>query len=289
MQLRSLALLCALTPISLFAQDNKVVTAPATPAELTQRSWDLLSTTVQDTKHVDNCIQALAALGTMGTNARAAEMIRKAMTDAERDIRTAAILAAAQTKNPTLIPALRKALDDAEPEVAFTAAIQLWKIHDHTGDDLLIAVVNGDRSPNGKLLHNAKHSAAREMHNPAAMAKLGAMQGAAILLGPFGFGLQAAEYARKNGGDSARAQAVNSLAELHTQEVHDVLVDALDDKDTAVRAAAAKGLGQWTDGVTAGKIAPLLDDGKLPVRLTAAAAYLRSSGARSVPASNRKH
>lgn len=282
MHLRSLALLCALSPVA-FAQtaDDKVVTAQAKPAELTQRSWELLTTTVQDTKHVDNCIQAIAALGTMGSNARAAELLQKSIVDPERDIRTASILAAAQTKNPALFPAMRKALDDAEPEVAFTAAVQLWKLHDHSGDDMLIAVVNGERSPSGKLLHNARHSASREMHNPAAMAKLGATQGAAILLGPFGFGLQAAEYARKNGGDSARAQAVDALAEVHTQEIHDTLVDALDDKDTAVRAAAAKGLGQWNDAATAAKLAPLLDDGKLPVRLTAAAAYIRTQTSRA--------
>lgn len=284
MHLRAFAFLCILTPLAL-AQDDKVVTATATPVEITQRSWDLLTITVQDTKHVDSCIQAIAALGTMGANPRAAQLLQKAITDPERDIRTAAILAAAQTKNPALIPALRKALDDAEPEVAFTAAIQLWKLHDHTGDDLLIAVANGERSPTGKLLHNAKHSAAREMHNPASMAKLGATQGAAILLGPFGFGLSAVEYARKNGADSARAVAIDDLAEVHTQEIRNVLLDALTDKDPAVRAAAAKGLGQWPDA--AGKIAPLLDDSKTPVRLTAAAAYIRATGSRS--ATSAKH
>lgn len=285
MQVRPFALACALVaslmlPNPLTAQkpsDGAVVGGTSTPADISKQAWDLLTSTVTDTKHVDNCIQAIAALGTMGTNPRAATLLQKAMTDPERDVRTAAILAAAQTKNSSLIPALRKALDDTEPEVAFTAATQLWKLHDHTGDDLLIAVANGERRPSGKLMHNAKHSAAREMHNPAAMAKLGAMQGAAILLGPFGFGLQAVDYARKNGADSSRALAIDDLAEVHTQEVHGVLVDALDDKDPAVRAAAAKGLGQWTDAATAKKIAPLLSDGKLPVRLTAAAAYIRST------------
>ena len=33
------------------------------------------------------------------------------------------------------------------------------------------------------------------------MAKIGAIQGAAMLLGPFGFGITAFEFIRQNGGD----------------------------------------------------------------------------------------
>jgi len=254
-----------------------VVTTVATPAENTSRAWTLLTSSVKDTKHVDTCIQALAALGTMGVNERAAGLITDAFKDPERDIRTAAILAAAQTKNPRLLRYVRVALDDAEPEVAFTAATALWKIHDHSGEDILVAIASGERRANATLMNGARHTAARDLHNPATLAKIGATQGAYYLLGPFGFGLSAVEYARKNGGDSARATSIDLLAEQHTPSVHKDLVDALDDKDPAVRAAAAKALGQWSDPATASALAGLLDDSKLPVRLTGAAAYLRSS------------
>jgi HEAT repeat protein len=240
----------------------------------------MLTSTVKDTKHVETCIQALAALGTMGANDRAAGLITGAFKDPERDIRTAAILAAAQSKNPALLRYVRVALDDPEPEVAFAAATALWKVHDHSGEDILVAVASGERRANATLMNGARHSAARDLHNPATMAKLGATQGAYFLLGPFGFGLSAVEYARKNGGDSARATSIDLLAEQHTADVHKELVDALSDKDPAVRAAAAKGLGQWSDPATATALAALLDDPKLPVRLTGAAAYLRSSSTR---------
>ena len=172
---------------------------------------------------------------------------------------------------------LRAALDDVEPEVGFVAATTLWKLHDYTGEDFLISVAAGDRKANGTLMHGAGHSASRTMHSPAALAKLGATQGAAYLLGPFGIGIAAVEYARKNGGDSARATSIDLLAEQHTPAIHKELIDALEDKDAAVRASAAKGLGQWNDPATSTALAPLIDDTKLPVRLTAAAAYLRAS------------
>jgi HEAT repeat protein len=288
-----IALACLLTSPIARAQDSAPTAPPvpavATPAENSERAWALLTNTVTDTKHVDTCIQALAALGTMGSNDRAAGFIITALKDPERDIRTAAILAAGQTKNPRLTPNLRAALDDVEPEVAFAAATTLWKMHDHSGEDILVAVANGDRRGNATLMNGAKHTMSRDMHSPATLAKIGAMQGAAILLGPFGFGISAVEYARKNGADSVRGSAIDLLAEEHTTAIHSTLIDALGDKDQAVRAAAAKALGQWPDAATASALAPLIDDPKLPVRLTAAAAYLRvSTGHRTTKAAPKK-
>ena len=276
MNVRHLFLALALLPsVSTPAQD--AVTTVATPAENTHRAWDLLNSTVKDTKHVDSAIQGLAALGTMGNDPHAAELLSAAMKDPERDIRIAAVIAASQTRNPRLMQPIRAALDDVEPEVGFVAATTLWKLHDYTGEDFLISVAAGDRKANGTLMHGAGHSASRTMHSPAALAKLGATQGAAYLLGPFGIGIAAVEYARKNGGDSARATSIDLLAEQHTPAIHKELIDALEDKDAAVRASAAKGLGQWNDAATSTALAPLIDDTKLPVRLTAAAAYLRAS------------
>jgi HEAT repeat protein len=45
-----------------------------------------------------------------------------------------------------------------------------------------------------------------------------------------------------------------------------------------VRAAAAKALAEYRDQTTSNAIYPLFADKKYPVRLTAAAAYLRTTG-----------
>jgi HEAT repeat protein len=245
-------------------------TAPSVDA-----AWSILTTAMH--KATQTQIMALAALGTMGNNARAAKLIRDGINGSELEVRTAAILAAGQTKNRALIPALRERLNDKEPQAVFTAAVTLWKMNDRSGEDFLRDVAEGDRRAKPGLVHGAKNDVNKELHNPAALADLGATTGASILLGPFGFGVKAFEYMRKSGSDPARAAAIDLIAESHTREIRAELIDALDDKDPAVRAAAAKALGQRHDSAARKDIGPLLNDSKLPVRLFAAAAYINCS------------
>ncbi len=245
-------------------------TAPSVDA-----AWNMLTTASQ--KATQTHIIGLAALGTMGSDARAAKLIREGMNDKELEVRTAAIVAAGQTKNRALIPALRERLHDPEPGAAFTAAVTLWKMNDRSGEAFLRDVADGDRKAKPGLVHGAKNDVNKELHDPQGMATLGATTGASILLGPFGFGVKAFEYMRKSGSDPARAAAIDLIAESHAAEVRAELIDALDDKDTAVRAAAAKALGQRHDAGAMKSIGPLLNDPKLPVRLFAAAAYINCS------------
>ena len=266
--------------------DAKIVgpdEAKKTKAQTIDDAWTLLSDAVGDDKHVAIRIQGLAALGTMGANARTAKMIETAFGDKDVDVRTAAVLAAGQTKNRALIPGIKKLLDDKEPQVAFVSATTLWRMGDHAGESLLMDVVNGDRKAGASLVHGGMHQASREMHDPGAMAKLGAMEGATLLLGPFGFGITAYEYVKKNGGDSARVLAIEEIAQLHTSDVRSILLDALTDKDLTVRTAAATALrGEHEPDVQAA-LAALLGDSKRPVQLAAASAYLISAGVVAMP------
>lgn len=98
-----------------------------------------------------------------------------------------------------------------------------------------------------------------------------------MLLGPFGFGLTAFNYMRKSGANPARAQAIKLLAESRVPGIRDELLSALHDKDASVRAAAARALGQLRDPHAVRPLGELFTDGHLPVRLTAAAAYINCS------------
>ncbi len=238
-------------------------------------AWNMLTTAVH--KPTQTQILALAALGTMGTDPRAAGLIRESMNSTELEVRTAAIVAAGQTKNRALIPALRERLKDSEPEAAFTAAVTLWKMNDHSGEDFLRSVADGDRRAKPTLIHGAKNDMNKELHNPQAMASLGATTGASILLGPFGFGVKAFEYMLKSGSDPARVAAIDLLAQSHVAGIDAELIDALSDKDQGVRAAAAKALGQRHVASAIKPLGALLNDPKLPVRLFAAAAYINCS------------
>jgi len=180
---------------------------------------------------------------------------------------------------------IRALLDDKEPQVAVAAASTLWKMGDHSGEDILVAVADGERKASAGLIDSTRHTITSDLHNPSTIARIGALQGASMLLGPFGFGITAYEYIHKNGADTSRPLAIELIAQSKTKPIHDELINALTDKDVGVRAAAAKALGDYHDKATAAAIANLFYDPKPPVRLTAAAAYLRASGAVASPAS----
>jgi len=252
---------------------------PKTPAELRVKAWEILSDALADEKHEETRTQALAALGLMGGNTRSLQMIKDAMKDKDIDIRVAAALAAGQTKSPNITTELRGLLDDKEPAVAFVAALTLWKMHDRSGEDILTAVADGERKTSANLMNGTKHSINKELHDPSAMAKYGATQGAYMLLGPFGIGLTALEYLHKNGGDTGRVSAIDAIAQNHTNPIRLELIGATVDKDLGVRAAACKALARYHDKDVPATLAKVFDDTKPPVRLTAAAAYLISTGA----------
>jgi HEAT repeats len=249
-----------------------------TVAQNTQEAWDMITNAANDPKHPDTRIQALAALGTLGTNPRAEPLIVAAMKDPDVDVRTAAVLAAGQTKNRNLTTNLRTMLDDKEPQVAFASAITLWKMNDHSGEDILIAVVDGDRKATAGLRDSAMHTMNKDLHSPATLARIGALQAGSMLLGPFGIGITAYEYMHKNGGESARVTAIEQISQEKTNPIRTNLISALNDKDPAVRAAAAKALGKdYHDNAVSDALLPVFDDAKRPVRLTAAAAYINST------------
>lgn len=258
-------------------QPPPTLSAVATPADREREAWKLLSDAAGDTKHPQTRIEALAALGMLRAP-RSEKMITDAMADPDVDVRTAAALAAGLTKDRNLTTPLRDLLDDKEPQVAFTAAMTLWKMNDKSGEDILMSVVDGERSASASLINGTKHKINKDLHDPAMLARLGAMQGATMLLGPFGFGITAFEFIRQSGGDLARVSAIEQISQEKTAPIHKELVAALGDKDLTVRAAAAKALADYPDKPTAMAVFALLADSKVPVRLTAAAAYLRITG-----------
>lgn len=259
--------------------DAPAVTMPvaSTPEERVRVAWKMLADAMADAKHPQTRIQALAALGLL-RNSTSEKMIADAMADPDLDVRTAAVLAAGQAKDRNLTTDMRNLLDDKEPQVAFTAAMTLWKMGDQSGEDILMSVVDGERSAGPTMMKGTRHKISKDLHDPAMLARVGALQGAAMMLGPFGYGITAYEYVRQSGGDLSRASAIEQISQENTKPIHDELVAALKDKDQTVRAASAKALANYHDETTSMAVYALLIDPKQPVRLTAAAAYLRTTG-----------
>src|ERR1019366_2540012 len=100
----------------------------------TARRGAILTDAAGDANRTQTRLQALAALGLL-RSPRSSKMIAAAMTEPDLDVRTAAAVAAGQTKDRNLTTNIRNMLDDKEPQVAFAAAMTLWKMNDKSGED----------------------------------------------------------------------------------------------------------------------------------------------------------
>ena len=246
------------------------------PVDTTDTAWQMLEAGSKDSKEQTR-IDALNAIGTLTGMKRAETMLQDAMKDQNVDIRVAAVVATGSMQDENLIPVLRQALDDPAPEVVFAAAVALWKMHDPSGINILYGVLAGDRKTKGSLMETGKREANKDLHDPATLAKIGAMEGAYALLGPFGIGLSATRILMKsNNGNSARVLTANLLAQDHSEATKDEFIAALGDKDYFIRAVSARELGEFNGNDVTDALAGLFTDSKPSVRFMAEASYIRS-------------
>jgi HEAT repeat protein len=255
--------------------------APATVEEQTTNAWNMLTTALAntDTKAEVTRIDAINALGTLGDFPLAQDSLHKVQKDQDRYVRLAAVAAMGTSKKTVFIPDLKQALNDAAPEVSFTAAVALWKMNDKSGESVLNAVLAGDRKASRGLVTAEKHEAGQDLHSPSRLAAIGAEQGAYALLGPFGFGLGLLRRGRDQNGMGPKVVAATLRAEEKSPVAMKAFEDALDDSDPAVRTAAARALGGYHGKDVTDALSDALYDNKPAVRLMAAAAYIRAAHA----------
>ena len=264
--------------------DDPVARANKDDADPETTAWEMLKTALSDssTKARPARLDAVNALGTLGDFEQAQKLLRDSAKDTDRYLRLAAVAAMGASKAEIFLPDLRAALNDSAPEVSFAAAVGLWKMHDHTGENVLYAVLAGDRKVNQGAVGSGLHEADQDLHTPSKLAEIGAEQGAYALLGPVGFGVDAFRMARKgSNGDSARVVTATLLADDTSNATLQQFVDALEDHDYRVRAAAARELGDYRGKQVTDALEDAFADPKPSVRLMAAASYIRAS--RPVP------
>jgi HEAT repeat protein len=113
----------------------------------TTDAWQMLKEALADTKTQSRParLDAIAALGTLSDFEAAQKLLRDSAADPDRYLRLAAVVAMGASKAEIFIPDLRTALEDKAPEVSFAAAVSLWKMHEHSGENVLYGVLAGDR------------------------------------------------------------------------------------------------------------------------------------------------
>lgn len=223
--------------------------------------------------------EAVAALGTMAPSPRVLHLVEKALDDKDSSIRQLAAMNLGQMHARRSIPRLKKALNDPSPEVSFAAAKSLWTMGDHSGRDVFIRILSGEKSSSSGVIKDEVEATKKKLDDKRKLAIIGATEAASSLFGPAGWGLKIVEEIARDRSASARAMSAILLSHDTSLDGLRELQDALSDKNWIVRAAAAQALGASRHRDQIPYLRPLLDDDKPAVRFMAAASILRLSSA----------
>jgi len=246
--------------------------------------WEILSGGATDHNLIHRQ-EALAALGTVGPNARAIRLVVAALEDHDASVRQLAARNLGEMRARSAIPKLRQALKDDSGEVCFAAAKSLWDMGDRSGRQVFIDILAGEKSNSPGLVKEQLTSAKRKLHDPKELAFIGAEEAAGALFGPAGWGIKIMKEATKDRSASARAMSASILAHDRNEDSRQQLHDALWDKNWLVREAAAQALGASRQRDQISYLQDLLQDDKAAVRYMAAASIIRLSTLKSAHSS----
>jgi HEAT repeat protein len=251
--------------------------AMALLAQPEKTAWDVLRTGLND-KNPDKRRQAVTAIGSIGAETDAVQLVEGALRDPDSLVRQTAAATLGQVKARQSIPSLKTAMDDVSGEVAFAAAKALWDMGDRSGRDLIEDVLTGQEKASEGPLKDAMRDAKRKMHDPKALAVMGFKEASGALLGPFNIGIIAAEQAFKDGSTGGRALATTLLAEDCDAEALRLLEwSCTSDKSWAVKAASAKALGWCGNKDAIPTLERNLADSNAAVRSMSAGAIIKLS------------
>lgn len=259
--------------------DQAAKPGPAKAAQsLRERSWEILHGGLE-ADSTEKRVKAVAALGSMKSNAEAERLAMAALKDQKGDVRAAAAntlgsMHAVCAKGP-----LEVALDDNEPAVVLAAANSLMLLKDSRfAYDIYYGVLTGTMRTNNGLLREQVKEQMKILHDKKKIAQLGLEQGIGFIpYGGLGYGV--VKTMVKSDNSSVRAAAAKKLAHDPDPITAKALVAATQDKNWAVRVAALEAIAERGDRSLISKVAPTLDDDKDEVRYAGAACIARLSAA----------
>ncbi len=236
-------------------------------------AWDTLAQDILSARE-SHRTAAVAALSAIGPRNDVVLLLKGALQDKDPLIRKNAALALGDMQARPAAAELRQLLDDASPDVSFAAASALWKMQDRSGRNLLLATLSGDRKGDGAIKSEVK-STVKRYRDPKQLAIMGAREAAGTFLGPASMGIGVAQELMKDHGAQSRAASATLLSKDPSPDAVHELTLALNDKNWAVRAAAAQALAISPGEVSAEVFEPLLIDDSTQVRDMAAAGIIR--------------
>ena len=222
--------------------------------------------------------QAVVALSLSSGRGPLFNQLERMLEDKDVGVRQAVVASLADVKSASATAALHKALEDAVPEVSFAAARALWARHDPDGRAALLAVLAKESKSSSNFFSKQKRQALRMMHTPRTTFLFAVQQGVGFVPVPgLSGGVASMQAILASSAVPGRASAALMLGADRDPATVDALRDALTDSDSSVRAAAVHSMSLRNDPALKKELEPLLADDKEPVRLRAAAGYLRLS------------
>jgi HEAT repeat protein len=235
-----------------------------------------------EARNPDTRKQAVAALSLAASRGPLFDTLEQMLGDKDVEVRQAVVASLAEVSTAKATAALLRALNDDVPEVSFSAAKALFTRHHPAGRQALLAVLAKESKTSSNFFSTQKRTALRMMHTPRTTFLFAMRQGLVFAPVPgLGQGIASMQGILTDSSVSGRATAALLLANEKDPAALEALKDALSDKDGSVRAAAVHSLSLRNDPALLKDLEPLLQDDKEPVRLRAAAGYLRLSAIRT--------
>lgn len=281
--MRNLLVVSLLLPASAICQTAQAPAGSPATASRNQQCHDILDKALKD-KNPDTRKQAAIALSLAGSREPYPSQLESLLDDKDVEVRLAAIASLTDVKNDRTIPALHKALNDEVPEVSFAAARSLFAMNDPDGKKALLSIVSGEAKADSGYFAKQKRDALRMVHTPKTMFLFAVKTGAGLAPVPgLGAGVSSMQALLSDPATSGRATAVLLLEKDKDAQTLSAQKEALQDKEWSVRAAGVHALVLRDNPAFESDIVPLLDDKSEPVKLRAAAGYLRLETIKSAP------
>jgi HEAT repeat protein len=221
-------------------------------------------------------LQGVQALGLIGPHQPYQSELTAMLDDSDVQVRVSTVFSLADLKDDSVLPALRKAMQDPVAEVSFAATRALWNLKQTDGHEGMYAVLRGERDASSGFVKNEERAAVHAMHTPRQMIAFGLHLAIGLAHVPgLGTGVSSAQGILSDQNVTGRAAAALLIGKDDDPRVVPALRTALIDKDDSVRAAAAHALAVRDDPAIAPDLVPLMEDKALPVQVRAAAGYLR--------------
>jgi len=246
-----------------------------TPVPLKDQAWSIITDALQD-KNPDTRVQAVQSMGLIGSHEPYVSTLVGMLDDKDVQVRVATVQSLVDLKNRSTMPALKKALGDAVPEVSFAAAKALYTLKDPDGEEALMSVLSRELKTSSSFVTKQIRDSLRMLQTPKPLMMFAIKTGAGFAPVPgLGEGISSLQGILADPSMSGRAATALLLASDKDPRVQAALIDALQDKEASVRAAACHALAMRNDPKLEKDLIPMLDDKKPAVRLRAAAGYLR--------------